>query len=410
MMKWLKRFSVGTKLNNVEDASNSKIIADSENEIILDLADPDLIANFKKLSPSLKSKQPTCPLKTGGLLLLDSDDIQSVFTNKIFSNQPSRFSALAPKNKDKYTAAAVAANIPPFLDSERHIEVRRWLSRTFFERLKGFEPEIHRISKEQIVQTNNNHQYLLVEELARGFVTETMMKFVGISVPKGNIKSYTSALFKLFAPAKNAEVYQQTNEALQNAREGLLEALIERRKDKAPCLLTIMDQTPAEMHEGPDHKDLMIVDNALLILADGIENVEAAIAQVIMKWFEMDQEVPTISPDFVHDCIRNDTPGQTIPRIASEDMVINGKKIGAGTPVFLSLASANSESKTEVDFSFGLGRHRCIGERLAISMITIFCNDLIKTNPKIDHSSLTYAPMFGHKWPREVKITLNKPH
>jgi len=405
-MKWLKRLIAGNNPSDTEETPRSNNSKSNDPTVILDLTDPRLIASFNEVSENLKKKQSTCPLKTGGLLLLDPDDIKSAFSNKLLSNQPSRFSALASKNKIKYTAAAVAANIPPFLDAPEHAEVRRWLSKAFFDRLKQFEPEIHRISAQQLAKTNVDHQYLLVEELARHFVTQTMIEFVGIAESKGKIKDYTLALFRLFAPAKNAQEYQLTNEALEQAREGILQSLQLRRADHSQCLLNIMDQTPVEFFGTQEHKDLMIADNALLILADGMENVEAAIGLVIMRWFDQDRITDTISTDFVRDCIRQDTPGQTIPRIASKDMIINGEEITAGTPVFLSLASANSQEKATQDYSFGRGRHRCIGEHLAISMITIFCNNLIKMHPYIDKSFLTYAPMFGHKWPREVKVTL----
>ena len=429
-MKWLKRLIAGSNPNDPEknlrgnatviDLPNVEDLSTQEPDMTLDLTDPKVIASFKEVSESIHKKQPTCPLKSGGLLLLDPADIKSVFSNKLFSNQPSRFSALAPKNKNKHTAAAVAANIPPFLDAPEHMEVRRWLSKAFFARLKQFDPDINRISAQQLAKNKVDHQYLLVEELARQFVTQTMIEFVGISGPTDNIKDYTLALFRLFAPAKNAQEYQKTNEALQQARAGILQSLQLRRADQSQCLLNIMDQTPVDFFGTQQHKDLMIADNALLILADGMENVEAAIGLVIMRWFEQNTSIDTstgtstdtISTDFVRDCIRQDTPGQTIPRIAAKDMIINGEKVAAGTPVFLSLASANSQSESGEDYnfgedySFGRGRHRCIGEQLAISMITVFCNDLIKMHPTVDKSGLVYAPMFGHKWPREVKVTL----
>jgi len=204
MMKWLKRFGVGTKQSDIQETPNARNVKFNEPDVVLDLSDPEVIANFKSLSHSIKKNQSACPLKSGGLLLLDVEDIKSVFSSQFFSNQPSRFSALAAKNKTKYTAASVAANIPPFLDAPEHVDIRRWLSRTFFDRLKEFEPNIHHIAQKQLAKTKRKHQYLLLEDLAREFVTQTMNQFVGIAEPKENIKDYTAALFRLFAPAKNA--------------------------------------------------------------------------------------------------------------------------------------------------------------------------------------------------------------
>jgi cytochrome P450 len=215
------------------------------------------------------------------------------------------------------------------------------------------------------------------------------------------MKKFTGALFKLFAPAADAETFAATNEDLTSARVQLTEALQRRRNDQKPCFLNILDQNDLAGVAGLE-KDMMIADNALLILADGVENVEAAIANVMLR----SAHVPDpITSDFVRDTIKFDTPGQTISRIAAQDIFIGGEKISSGTPLFLSLASANEGTSSNVDFSFGMGRHKCIGEQLAISMITTFCSQLAERKPQTNISGLHYAAMFGHKWPRGVTLT-----
>lgn len=370
----------------------------------LTLTDPDVIEGFRDLAQDLRSNRPVCPVSGGGILLLKSEDVKAAFSNRDLCNAPSRFSALAPKNKDVYVAASVAANILPFLDGPRHMTLRKWASGAFFRQFRNFADEIDDIAARHSETLKAGQTYLLVEDVARRFVVEVIGRFIGVSFEPDEMKRYTSALFRLFAPAADADVFAQTNDGLAQARKGLAQALADRRHDKSNCLLNTLDETfPSDLDEA--ERDQLIIDNALLFLADGVENVEAAIGVVMMRYVAHDDP---ISPDFVRQAIRDDTPGQTIARIASQDMSIGDAMLKAGTPVFLSLSSANDGSEEGDEFSFGRGRHKCIGETLAISMVTAMCTLLAQREPKVDASALRYRAMFGHKWPRGVTITLGK--
>lgn len=370
----------------------------------LTLTDPKTIAQFKSLSADLRSHNPVCPVSGGGVLLLDPDDVMQALSNPALSNQPSRFSALAAKNKDRYVAASVAANILPFLDGPRHVALRQWASRAFFQNLRRFEDEIAAIAEHHIAQMQVSTSYPLVEDIARNFVVDVIGRFIGIHLSPEETKRYTASLFRLFAPAADAATFAKTNEGLAQARLRFTDALAERRADHAASLLATLDVTFPEDLDQTD-KDLVIIDNALLFLADGVENVEAAIGVAMMRHA---QAPALITPDFVRQAIHDDTPGQTIARIAAKDIAIGGETLGAGTPVFLSLASANDGATSDDAFTFGRGRHKCIGENLAIAMVTALCSALVSRDPAINAEALSYSAMFGHKWPRDIAVTLRR--
>lgn len=368
----------------------------------LTLTDPETIGGFKALSHELRAHKPVCPLSSGGVLLLGSEDVKAAFSNSDLSNQPSRFSALAPKNKDKFTAASVANNILPFLDAPRHVAVRQWAGGAFLKHFKTFEDQIAPIAEHHCRGLETGQSYLLVEEAARDFVTDVIGQFIGIERAPEDMKRYTSALFRLFAPAADPETFAQTNAGLEQARVALAQALQERRSDHKPSLILALDSTIPDSFDA-DERDLMVIDNALLFLADGVENVEAAIGVVMMCDA---QTSGALTPEFVRRAVTSDTPGQTIARIATKNMLIGDEPVNAGTPVFLSLASANDAAGGTGDVTFGRGRHKCIGEHLALSMITAMCQALSARAPLIDTTQLRYRAMFGHKWPRGVTITL----
>lgn len=392
MWKRLKQFAGGAAPTDVPAQAPAKIT----------LTDPDTIAGFKAMSQGLRAQKPVCPVSSGGVLLLAPEDVKTAFSSPDLSNQPSRFSALAPKNKDKFIAASVANNILPFLDALRHVSVRQWAGGAFFKHFKSFDSQIAPIASAHCGALKPGEPYVLVEGIARNYVVEVIGKFIGIGLSPDDMKRYTSALFRLFAPAADAETFAQTNEGLKQARIALARALKDRRADGADCLILALDRAfPDDL--SADDRDLMIIDNALLFLADGVENVEAAIGVVMMAHA---QTPGTLTPDFVRRAVMTDTPGQTIARIAAKDMLIGDESVNVGTPVFLSLASANDGADGADDFTFGRGRHKCIGEPLAISMITAMCQQLAARAPEVDTSGLTYRAMFGHKWPRGVTITL----
>lgn len=367
----------------------------------LNLTDPETIAGFIDKARVLRTDKPVCPVSSGGVLLLDHEDVTLAFTNPSLSNQPSRFSALAPKNKERYVAASVASHILPFLDGPRHVVLRQWASRAFFKNLREFEGQIDDISAQHIRHLDIGTSHALVEDIARRYVVEVIGKFIGIELAPTDMKVCTSALFRLFAPAYDAEAFAKTNDSLAQARQLLAKALEARRADQAACFLNELDATYPDGLE-PDERDLIIIDNALLFLADGVENVEAAVGVIMLRYDQSPQE---ITPEFVRTAICADTPGQTIARIASDEMAIGGTKVTAGTPVFLSLSSANDSSAGDDDFTFGRGRHKCLGENFAVAMVTALCRELVAKRPTINADNLSYKPMFGHKWPRGITVS-----
>lgn len=376
----------------------------------LDLVAPDSIARFREISLSERAHQSACPLTSGGVLLLDPEDVRAAFTQKAYSNAPSRFSALSPKNRNRYVAADVAGNIPPFLDAPRHTVIRKWLSKAIFATLKEFEDTIPYAANVYVADLPKDRDLLLVEDVARGFATETIMRFVGVDAATEEIKTYTKALFKLFAPIPDVATLAQTNAALAEARVFLRKHVAARRADRKPCLISALlgQQEMLEPEDqDPEVLDILVCDNALLVLADGVENVETAIADVVMQSLvDPRPQEAEIDSAFVRAVLHANTPGQTIARIAGKEMHIAGETCAAGMPVFLSLASANARSTDGTDYSFGMGRHRCLGEGLAIETIVACSRALSRRSPVIDTRNQFFEQVFGHRWTRGVMVRL----
>lgn len=87
---------------------------------------------------------------------------------------------------------------------------------------------------------------------------------------------------------------------------------------------------------------------------------------------------PSLIPAAVEELVRLDPPAPFLPRVTSEEVVIDGITLPAGTQVSAHLQAANRDEAAcprpdEIDFhraenthnSFGIGVHRCLGSHLA---------------------------------------------
>jgi hypothetical protein len=110
--------------------------------------------------------------------------------------------------------------------------------------------------------------------------------------------------------------------------------------------------------------------------------------------------------------------------VANEDTEIAGIKIPAGTHIFLSLASANSDEAAFEDprsfqierqnasqhISFGRGIHFCLGSRLAILETNIALQTLTREAPSLDlvaDQKFAYFPNITLRGPKELWLTWN---
>jgi cytochrome P450 len=107
---------------------------------------------------------------------------------------------------------------------------------------------------------------------------------------------------------------------------------------------------------------------------------------------------PGLITPMVSETIRYQTPLAHMSRVATRDVVLNGKTIKAGDRVVMWYISGNRDEEV-VDrpneyiidrerprqhMSFGFGVHRCVGNRVAEMQLTIIWEEILKRFPRID--------------------------
>lgn len=387
-------------------------------DLPVDLLSDAFIADPAPTWAWLRDNAPLAPVKSGGYVLTRAADIKAAFTDARLGNAPSRFSMLAEKNRTTYVAADVAANIPPFLDKPRHVEMRKPLSSAFFAAFDGAQDWIDPLAETHLARLAGQGPQDIITGFGRPFATEAMAQFVGLGHDPAAIACATDALFKLFAPITDRTVFDGVNSGLSATRAYIGEAVAARHSAPGDDLIS-------HLIARGGLTDIEIGDHALLVLADGIENIEAAIAQVVLALNRHPDHRAALKAGqgdvaaTVLEVLRLQTPAQTIPRVVREAHERDGVRLTEGTPVFLALGSANRDPDQHADpdafdpardqsdvLLFGQGRHRCIGAPLGQLLVAAATRAMLARDVQLatDPAQLRYHKRLGHRWPVELLV------
>lgn len=391
---------------------------------LIDISAPDFFQDPYPLYASLRRQRPLAALTSGGYLLTRHEDIVTALRHPHLGNAPSRFATLSPRNRNKYVAASVAGNILPFLDRPEHALARHVVFRSVHAHFQRFAPILPEIA-EQIIGKRTASRIELISQIASPFALRVMSDFLGISGEDASqLKAFTKSFFHLFAPIRDTISLERVNDDLAMFRNLLGPYVDERRTAPREDLLS--ELVTGEL-KGERLSTEQVIDNAILVFADGVENVEAGIANVllIMETYPVARAAfesgAVLVQDIVQEALRLDSPAQLIPRIAHANVDLHETTIPADTPIFLALASANRDPTVfeEPDqfrldrdkshlLTFGRGRHSCIGSHLSLAQISAVVDALIRRRVKLltTRQSIAYHHRFGHRWPVAMEVQI----
>ena len=374
---------------------------------------PEIFDDPYPLYARLRREEPIAPVRPGGFLLTRHADIRAVLTDGDFGNEPSRFSALHARFRQARVAADVAANILPFLDRPAHTGPRRLLAAALRRRLADFEPEVRALAA-RFADGVPEEGAEVIESVAAPFTRAVMCRLIGLPEADGpELAALTDHFFRLFAPLTDAEVLEEVNRGLTSFR-----ALVRGRLEAAPAgsLLRVMSEPGSD---GDRQTEAQVVDSAILLFADGVENVATGAGSVLLAAHRVPDARAALEAggheagSAVSEALRLDSPAQVIARVARRDTALHGRRVAAGVPVLLALGSANrdedvfeepdrfrlSRSRTAV-LTFGAGRHYCLGAGLAETQIRALASALCVRgfDVRLPADGLRYRRRPGHRW------------
>lgn len=396
----------------------------------LDLLSPAFVRDPYPFYRWLRANDPAHLLPNGAVLLTRHRDVVAAFASRQLTSAPSRFSVIGPRHRGRRTSADVAANILPFLDGAEHVGQRRILASAIRSHLRDRLPDLDAIADALL-------QPLLASgggDLIADFGTPLSLRVMAelFDLPASDlpaIAGWCSSFFYLFAPMPSAQVLAETDRALQEFRD-YFRAIVRARQDN-PGNDLVSRLLQAE-DGGVSLTEDQIVDSCMLIFADGIENVDALIANAVLaldahpEWARRVRADPPLAAAIVEEALRYDSPAQIIGRIAAEEIVIEGTRIRRDMPVLMAIGSANRDGEAFDDpdrfdpgrfeiaphaaphLAFGRGRHGCLGGHLVRLQATAALRCLFGRTSRIDvdRRQLDWTARLGHRWLKALPATL----
>jgi pimeloyl-[acyl-carrier protein] synthase len=221
----------------------------------------------------------------------------------------------------------------------------------------------------------------LVNEFGRPFATLAICRLLGLPGDEHErIARWGDAFLYLLTGVYSQQQREDLEAALREFREhcrGLVQ--LRRARPQGDLISAWLAAGDDDYRLGDDE----VTDTAMLVVADGIDNVASLVGTSISILLAHPDELARVRDDADYarkaalECLRFETPGQYIARVASADVVIGGQAIRKDESVLLVLGASNRDGAVYADadrfcpareqarhLSFGRGRHTCLGAQL----------------------------------------------
>lgn len=374
----------------------------------------------------LRQHDPVHHTRQGSWLLTRQADIDAAFSSPVLGNAPASHAVVGARNRERFASASVAQHILPFLDKPEHTNPRRVVASAFRAALSERPPDLEAIATDLLSGLRHRAAFDAIDDYATPLSLEVISDLMGLPASDGRqLCDWAAQFFLLFAPIPTAAARDAMDAALVAFREYLNEAIGRRRVQPGDDLISrllVVDGVDGPLSDG------QIVDNCMLLLADGVENVDRGFANTLLALHrnpgEMDKlrNAPSLAGAAIAEGLRYDPPGQLVARIAREDCVLGGREIKADGVVLLAVASANRDHRAVADAdsydlsradapsaTFGRGRHSCLGAPLVRAEMEVALRTLLARSRRfaVDDRELQWEARFGHRWLKQLPISVN---
>ncbi|WP_309382917.1 cytochrome P450 [Cerasicoccus frondis] len=388
-------------------------------------ASPEFIADPYPFLQALRESAPLLRSDSGPWVLTRLNDITAALSDKRLSNAPASYAIINGKNRERYTCADVANNLIAFMDPPDHTAARKLLARAFHQYMREGLPDLNAIAASIAQELPHNEPFDLIERFATPFSLEVILQIFGLpSADADKLKAWTDHFFYLFTQIPSVEIREAVDRTLVEFRAYFDAEIAARKSTPGSDFLSLLVQANEAAGEAAI-TDRELVDNCLLIFADGIENVDSGIANAVVcllkhgnAWSQLSQDAAEIGPA-VDECLRFESPAQFIGRVALEDFELHGQTIRQGNAILLVLASANRDAERFPEpnrfdiqrspnpyLSFGRGKHSCLGGSLVKLQMEASLQALVQAAPNLTicDATLDWQYRLGHRWLKSLTV------
>ncbi len=350
-------------------------------------------------------------------------DVRSALGDHRFSNRPAPFALVHIRNRERLIAADVANRLIAFMDAPEHTALRAPISKAFRESLKANLPAFGKLTDELLAKMPKGETVDFVKIFAEPFAALSVCQMFGFpEKDAGRLLAWSDDFFTLFHAIPDQAALEKLEGSLGEFRDYVREQVEKVNAYSGPDVTKFV---AAEI--GKRLSMIEAVDNLMLLVADGIGNVQAALATCVSVLQDLPEFPATIlatpegASQLVDECLRMESPGQFQGRITLEPVEIGGKTIPANSIVLLCYGSANRdpeafENPDEFNpdrkglphLAFGGGRHMCLGHSLVRNQLSAVLPRLLGQGKrlKIVTSDRDWQHRFGHRWLNTLPVQL----
>lgn len=399
--------------------------------------DSDYLDDPYPIAADLLDETPVFYAESLGYVVVNEmDDILEVFTNpEVYSSEivqdpvfPVAASAAEVLAAPDYNPQKVMSN----RQAPDHGRIRKYTRKGFSRRrLTTLEPYIRRRSNELIDEMVRNRgdgdaPVEFIESFAFPLPGETVFRFIGFPEADDEILKQWCSDRKQFSWGRadedeQAAIAEKMVAYWRYCRQFTAAKMTDRGDDFASELL-------ADHEANPDDLTYREVESILYGLSfAGHEAVTALICNSLIcllprrdQWDALVAD-PSLIPNAVEEVLRFESSQVSWRRITTQDTVLRGVALPAGTRVFLNFASANRqgdlfEQPNDFDIhrpnaghhiSFGKGMHYCLGANLAKFETALMLEALSQRLPSLklaDDQALQYSPNITFRGPQGLLV------
>lgn len=368
----------------------------------LNAIDQAFIDNPHPALANLRRHDPVHVNPDGSLYLTRYADIHAVYRDKTMISDKT----LAFKEKfgdgPLYThhTNSLIFNDPPY-----HTTVRKLLAHAFTPRkLAEMEPLIANIVDNLLDDLDGAGEIDFVSAFAMRLPTEVISFMLGVPVEhRAKLRAYSLAILGALDPVVSQQRLDAGNAAVAEFSE-MLNELINHRRDnpEGAGQGEVLEALIFGEFEGRKLSQEELIQNCIFLLNAGHETTTSLMANgmgMLLQapdQYQLLRDQPGLVGQAVEEILRYESPLQIGNRLASEDTIIGGKRIPAGTYIHTSIAAANRdpaifEQPDIIDFTrnpnrhiaFITGIHVCLGATLARYEGKIAFGRLVERFPQI---------------------------
>jgi cytochrome P450 len=379
--------------------------------------DTNPVNDIYPLIEQVRQRGPMSPVVVaGGWVTADAQIVREVLRDD-------RFRTLKPQDRSPFRAVRwiLAKTNPDVLnpieppsmlvsDPPEHTRLRRPVSRAFTPRaLDGLRSRIHELTDALLLGLESNTACDLVTEYTSRIPIAIITEMMGVpSGETGYLREVAEATTRLIgSTAASWRDFRSATVVMREFDRYLANHIERLRKDHTG------DSILSDVVRSGDLTEIELRMLANLLIGAGFVTTSHVMGKAVVALTRHPDRVAELCanpdgwPGAVEEVLRYDTAGQVVPRIATEDLDVQGYPVRTGDPLFLLVGGANRDpavfenpaafdtarANAREHLSFSTGMHVCLGAALARMELHIGLQSLFERFPRL---TLAGEPTFNN--------------